>query len=108
VTLHPRSAVYLGTPPDAVQPYTAAHQPLPSVTARPGQIRRADHPEPASGTDITSETADTSVLWARGLRQQYGRDEGLVRAVDRVDLDVAAGQTVAVMGPSGCGKPTLL
>jgi ABC-type lipoprotein export system ATPase subunit len=54
-----------------------------------------------------SET-NTSVLRASGLRKEYGKDEGLVRAVDAVDLDVAAGETVAVMGPSGCGKSTLL
>jgi putative ABC transport system ATP-binding protein len=55
-----------------------------------------------------SNTADTSVLRARGLRKEYGKGEGLVRAVDGVDLDIGAGETVAVMGPSGCGKSTLL
>ena len=55
-----------------------------------------------------SDAADTSVLRARGLRKEYGRGEGLVRAVDGVDLDIGVGETVAVMGPSGCGKSTLL
>jgi len=54
-----------------------------------------------------SET-ETFVLRASGLRKEYGKGEGLVRAVDAVDLDVAEGETVAVMGPSGCGKSTLL
>jgi ABC-type lipoprotein export system ATPase subunit len=44
----------------------------------------------------------------RGLRKEYGSGEGLVRAVDEVDLDVARGEALAVMGPSGCGKSTLL
>jgi ABC-type lipoprotein export system ATPase subunit len=48
------------------------------------------------------------MLRARDLCKQYGRDDSLVRAVDHVDLDVAAGETLAVMGPSGCGKSTLL
>jgi len=48
------------------------------------------------------------VLRARGLRKDYGRGEGLVRAVADVDLQVARGEAVAVRGPSGCGKSTLL
>jgi putative ABC transport system ATP-binding protein len=42
------------------------------------------------------------------VRKEYGKGEGMVRAVDAVDLDVDSGETVAVMGPSGCGKSTLL
>ena len=39
------------------------------------------------------------VLRTRGLRKEYGREASLVRAVDEVDLEVAPGETVAIMGP---------
>jgi putative ABC transport system ATP-binding protein len=50
----------------------------------------------------------TAVVHAEGLRKDYGSGEGLVRALDMIDLDVNRGEAVAVMGPSGCGKSTLL
>jgi energy-coupling factor transporter ATP-binding protein EcfA2 len=48
------------------------------------------------------------LVQAKGLRKDYGSGQGLVRALDAVDLDVNRGEAVAVMGPSGCGKSTLL
>jgi ABC-type sugar transport system ATPase subunit len=48
------------------------------------------------------------VVRARGLEMEYGQGAGLVRALDAVELDVASGETLAVMGPSSCGKSTLL
>jgi len=52
--------------------------------------------------------SEGALVRARGLCKEYGRGEGLIRAVDDVDLEVATGETLAVMGPSGCGKSTLL
>ena len=43
-----------------------------------------------------------------GLAKHYGSGEALIRAVDHVDLEVAAGEAVVITGPSGCGKSTLL
>ena len=44
------------------------------------------------------------LLSVRNLRTYFQQDEGLVRAVDGVSLDVAAGGTLGVVGESGCGK----
>jgi putative ABC transport system ATP-binding protein len=48
-----------------------------------------------------------SLLEARGVTKVYRSAAAEVRALDSIDLTVAAGELVAVMGPSGSGKTTL-
>jgi len=48
------------------------------------------------------------ILEARGLRKVYGQGTSAVTVLDGVNLEVAAGERVAIMGPSGTGKSTLL
>ncbi|QEL21619.1 ATP-binding cassette domain-containing protein [Bosea sp. F3-2] len=57
--------------------------------------------------------AGTPLLDVRGLvkhfggkRGLFGRPSGTVRAVDGVDFSVAKGETLGIVGESGCGKST--
>lgn len=43
-----------------------------------------------------------------GLKKRYGRGETAVDALKGVDLQVAPGEVVGLIGPSGSGKSTLL
>jgi putative ABC transport system ATP-binding protein len=49
-----------------------------------------------------------SVVRLVGVTKRYGHGETEVRALDGVDLDVPAGEFLAVMGASGSGKSTCM
>ncbi|HMM75118.1 MAG TPA: ABC transporter ATP-binding protein [Gammaproteobacteria bacterium] len=52
--------------------------------------------------------SDLLVVEARGLAMDYGSGELRARVLHALDLDVARGEFVAILGRSGSGKSTLL
>lgn len=51
---------------------------------------------------------DEPKVLVRGLEVDFTVRKRIVRALDRVDLDIARGEFLVIVGPSGCGKTTLL
>jgi putative ABC transport system ATP-binding protein len=49
-----------------------------------------------------------ALIECRGLTKTYRRGPTTVTPLDHLDLDVGAGEFLALMGPSGSGKTTLL
>ena len=77
-------------------PHCAHHQ-----LHRRRAARRARSAPRAVGASVS---VPRHLLDIRGLKTWFKTDDGMVRAVDGVDLHIDRGETVGVVGESGCGK----
>ncbi|MEO9176260.1 MAG: ABC transporter ATP-binding protein [Gaiellales bacterium] len=57
---------------------------------------------------LTRKDAGVAGVRIDGLARSFSSPLGMVRAVRGVDLEIAAGETVALLGPNGAGKSTLI
>ncbi|QJI30068.1 peptidase domain-containing ABC transporter [Pseudomonas sp. ADAK18] len=66
------------------------------------------HPpeETRSSVDLQSLVDGEAGIEIQGLHYRYAEQEPWV--LDNLDLQIAAGESVAIVGPSGCGKSTLM
>ena len=77
--------------------------------ASPQASRTAGEPESrASGVPRNQSPVDKIQVRVQGLRKTYRTARGALHLFEDLDLEVEAGELVAIVGQSGAGKSTLL
>src|SRR5260370_14010984 len=66
--------------------------------------RAARYPLPEAARLMSEVQAAATVLDVKGLQTVFFTNSGLFRAVDGVSFSVRRGETLAIVGESGCGK----
>src|ERR1700741_516198 len=77
-----------------------------SSSARPPRARRS--PDPKDTSRVTRMPTKRAIISCRDLTKIYRMGDQEVRALDGVTLDIQEGEFVAIMGPSGSGKSSLM
>jgi peptide/nickel transport system permease protein len=80
----------------------------PALRVRKLDRARLPRIKPAHEPPESVPGEDGPVLKVEDLTVAYATDAGPVVAVDHVDLELARGEFLAIVGESGCGKSTLL
>jgi sulfonate transport system ATP-binding protein len=100
VTDRPTTSTDVGNAPRRELPPHAAAQPAARATPAPDRA--------GPGTVPSVPPGPLPAVALRGVSKVYGGGRTAVAAVDHIDLDVAPGELVCLVGVSGCGKSTLL
>jgi len=57
---------------------------------------------------VHEKAVGEEILSARGISHEYETDEGALKVLDDVSFQLNRGEFLSIVGPTGCGKTTLL